>query len=89
VENLSNIAGEIGNFATDASVDTAADGAINNVIDGVAEHIPGGGAVEQVMKTGVDLAANNAINAEIGKVEGMFGHGAAAPAEDGGGSAAT
>jgi hypothetical protein len=87
VENLSDIAGEIGNFATDASVDTAADGAINNAIGGVAEHVPGGGAVEQVLKTGVDLAANNAINAEIGKVEGMFGHGEAAPADEGGASA--
>ncbi|GAC1582960.1 MAG: hypothetical protein NVS3B7_18390 [Candidatus Elarobacter sp.] len=69
-----------GGFAQDAAVDTAADGAINNVIDGVASHIPGGGAFDTMLKTGVDLAANNAINAELGKVEGMFGHHDAAPA---------
>ncbi|MBV8644014.1 MAG: hypothetical protein JO225_08875 [Candidatus Eremiobacteraeota bacterium] len=64
---------KVGNFAGDAAVDTAADGVINDVIDGVASHVPGGGAVDAMLKTGVDLAANNAINAEIGRVEGMFG----------------
>ncbi|MBV9409198.1 MAG: hypothetical protein JO164_10285 [Candidatus Eremiobacteraeota bacterium] len=48
---------------------------INNVIDDVANHVPGGGAVDAMMKTGVDLAANNAINSEIGRIEGMFGGG--------------
>jgi hypothetical protein len=69
-----NIAEQAGNFAVDATVDTQADGMINRVIDGVADHLPGGSALDAVAKTGVDLAANNAINAEIGKVEGMFGH---------------
>lgn len=69
-----NIAEQAGNFALDAGIDTAADGFLNNLIDGVASHIPGGEAVAQVLKTGVDLAANNAINSEIGNVEGgMFG----------------
>ncbi len=59
-------------FASDAAVDTAADGAINNVIDGVASHIPGGGAMDAMIKTGVDLAANNAINAELGGLKTRF-----------------
>jgi hypothetical protein len=69
-----------GAFASDAAIDTAADAEINKVIDGVAGHVPGGGAVDAMLKTGVDLAANNAINAEVGKLEGMFGHHDAAPA---------
>ena len=68
-----NLAEKVGSFAVDASVDTAADGAINSMIDGVASHLPGGQMIDSVLKTGVDLAANNAINAEIGKVEGAFG----------------
>ena len=69
-----NIAEQAGNFALDAGIDTAADGFLNNLIDGVSSHIPGSEAVAQVLKTGVDLAANNAINSEIGNVEGgMFG----------------
>lgn len=68
-----NMFEKVAGFATDAGVDTMADSQINNVIDGVASHIPGGGAMDAVIKTGVDLAANNAINAELGKVEGMFG----------------
>jgi hypothetical protein len=36
--------------------------------------VPGGGSFDAVIKTGVDLEANNAINAEIGKLEGEFGH---------------
>jgi len=71
-----------GTFAQDAVVDTAADGAINNVIDSVAGHIPGGAAVEGMLKTGVDLAANNFINSELGNVEGAFGSHAAAPAPE-------
>jgi hypothetical protein len=68
-----NLAEKVGGFAADAGVDTVADGGINSVIDGIASHIPGGSAMDAVIKTGVDLAANNAINAELGKVEGMFG----------------
>ena len=72
---------EAGTFASDAAIDTAADGAINSVIDGVADHIPGGRALDAMAKTGIDLAANNAINAEVAKVEGAFGgHGDAEPA---------
>jgi hypothetical protein len=69
-----------GTFASDAAIDTAADAEINKVVDGVASHVPGGGAVDAMLKTGIDLAANNAINAEVGKLEGMFGHHEAAPA---------
>lgn len=69
-----NMAEQAGNFAMDAGIDTAADGFINNLIDGVASHISGGEAMSQMLKTGVDLAANNAINSEVGNVEGnMFG----------------
>lgn len=77
-----NIVEKAGVFAQDAAIDTAADGAINNVIDGVAGHVPGGGMVDGMMKTGIDLAANNFINAEIAKVEGGFGHRDAAPAPE-------
>jgi hypothetical protein len=77
-----NFVEEAGSFAADATVDTAADGFINRAVDAVAEHLPGGEAVDQIAKTGVDLAANNAINAEIGKVEGMFGHHEDQPAEN-------
>jgi hypothetical protein len=76
-----NIIEEAGSFAADATVDTAADGFINRAVDAVAEHLPGGEAVDQIAKTGVDLAANNAINAEISKVEGMFGRHDSEPAD--------
>ena len=69
-----------GAFAGDAAIDTAADGFINNAIDGVAAHVPGGETFDAMAKTGVDLAANNAINAEVAKLGGMFGHHDAAPA---------
>jgi hypothetical protein len=69
-----------GSFAGDAAIDTEADGFINNAIDGVAAHVPGGDRFDAMAKTGVDLAANNAINAEVSKIEGMFGHHDAAPA---------
>ena len=77
-----NFAEQAGAFAADAGIDTAADGVLNNVIDAVASHIPGGEAIAGVVKTGVDLAANNAINSEVnqgaggllGAVEGLFGH---------------
>jgi hypothetical protein len=67
-----SLADKIGGFATDATADTAADGAINSAIDGIAADIPGGSAMDGVLKTGVDLAANNAINGELGRLEGMF-----------------
>jgi hypothetical protein len=73
---------QAGNFAADATVDTAADGFINNVVDGVASHLPGGSAVDAVLKTGVDFAANTAINKELGAIEGMFGHHEEAAAAD-------
>jgi hypothetical protein len=75
-----NIAEKIGGFAADATVDTTADGFINSALDGVASHIPGGSAVENVAKTGIDFEANSLINGELSKVEGMFG-GGSAPAE--------
>ena len=68
-----NFLEKVGGFAGDAAVDTTADGAINSAIDGIASHIPGGSAFDAVVKTGVDLEANNAINAELGKLEGEFG----------------
>ena len=72
----------VGNFATDAAVDTAADGFINQGVDVVASHLPGGQMVDQMLKTEVDQVANNAINAEANKgvdgmmrdAEGFFGH---------------
>ena len=68
-----------GAFAGDAAIDTAADTEINKVIDGVASHIPGGGMIDGMLKTGVDLQVNNLINSKVG---GMFGHhDAAASAE--------
>jgi hypothetical protein len=70
----SNLAEKVGGFAADATIDTGADGVINNVIDDVADKIPGGSAFDSVIKTGVDLQANNAINAELGNLEGMLGH---------------
>jgi hypothetical protein len=69
-----NLAEKVGGFAADATVDTGADGMINNVIDDIAGHIPGGESFDSVIKTGVDLQANNAINAELGNLEGMLGH---------------
>ena len=73
-ENKPNLAQEAGGFVADATVDTQADNFINTAIDDVAERIPGGSNFEQVIKTGVDLQANNAINSELSRVEGMFGH---------------
>jgi hypothetical protein len=59
-----------GGLVSDATADTAADGFINNLVDDVASHIPGGSALDGAFKTGVDQEANNLINAEIGKFEG-------------------
>jgi hypothetical protein len=69
-----NFVEQAGNFAADATIDTGADGVINRFVDGVAGHLPGGEGIDTIAKTGIDLAANNAINAEVGKLEGMFGH---------------
>ena len=69
-----NLAENVGGFAADATIDTGADGVINNVIDDIAGHIPGGGAFDSVIKTGGELQANNAINAELGNLEGMIAH---------------
>ncbi len=77
-----NFAEQVGTFAADAGIDTAADGVINNAIDALASHLPGGEALSGVLKTGVDLAANNAINSEmnqgaggmLSEVEGLLGH---------------
>ena len=77
---MSNFFEKAGAFAGDAAIDTAADTEINKVVDGVAAHVPFGGQLDAMAKTGIDLAANNAINAEVGKIEGMFGHHDAAPA---------
>ncbi|HEY4438894.1 MAG TPA: hypothetical protein VGN14_00475 [Candidatus Elarobacter sp.] len=71
---MSNFFEKAGEFASDAAIDTAADAEINRVVDGVAEHVPFGSQVDAMAKTGIDLAANNAINAELTRVEGMFGH---------------
>ena len=77
-----NFLEQAGGFAADATVDMAADGFINNAIDGIASHLPGGSAVDAVVKTGVDFAANTAINNELGKIEGAFGHHEDAPPAD-------
>ncbi len=72
----------VGNFASDAVVDTTADNFINQGVDMVATRLPGGQMVDQMLKTEVDQVANNAINNEVNKgvngmmgdVEGLFGH---------------
>jgi hypothetical protein len=69
-----NAAEQVGGFAVDAGADTAVDGAINNVVDGIASHIPGASSFETVLNTGVDLQVNNALNAEISNLEGQFEH---------------
>jgi len=65
-----NLLEKFAGVAGDATVDNQADGVINNVLDSVASHIPGGEAVEGIVKTGVDQAANTAINDELGKLFG-------------------
>ncbi len=77
-----NFAQQAGDFAADAAVDTTVDGFLNQAIDAVASHIPGGEMVDQMLKTGVDLDVNNTINSEVNKgaggvmqdIEGIFGH---------------
>jgi hypothetical protein len=77
-----NILQNVGDFAMDAAVDTPVDGLVNQGVDMVAQHIPGGQMVDQMLKTETDQVVNNAINAELNKgvggmlndVEGLFGH---------------
>ncbi len=72
----------VGNFATDAAIDTTADNFINQEVDGVASRLPGGQMVDSMLKTEVDQVANNAINNEVNKgtagimrdAEGLLGH---------------
>ena len=72
----------VGNFATDAAIDTTADNFINQEVADVASHLPGGQMVDSMLKTEVDQAANNAINSEVNKgtagmmhdAEGLLGH---------------
>jgi len=59
---------QAGDFAADAAIDTAADNLINQGIDAIAAHIPGGNLVEQMLKTEVDQVVNNEINQEVNKL---------------------
>jgi basic membrane lipoprotein Med (substrate-binding protein (PBP1-ABC) superfamily) len=75
-----NFAQQAGNFMADAEVDTVADNLINQGVDAIASHIPGGEGFEQQLRTEVDQVVNNAINNELNKgvdgamqdVEGLF-----------------
>lgn len=62
-----NFAQQAGNFAVDAEVDTVADNLINQGVDMIASHIPGGEGFEQQLRTEVDQVVNNAINNEVNK----------------------
>lgn len=76
-----NFLSQLGNFSEDAAVDTTVDGFVNQAIDAVASHIPGGQALEQLLNTEVDQDVNNTINNELNKgiggmmqdAEGLFG----------------
>jgi hypothetical protein len=65
-----NLAEQAGDFAVDAAADTAVDGVLNQAIDAVTSHLPAGEMVDQMLKTGIDLNVNNAINSEINKGAG-------------------
>ncbi len=75
-----SFAQQAGDFAADAAIDTEADNLINQGVDAIAAHIPGGEMFEQQLRTEVDQVVNNAINNELNKgvggveqdVEGMF-----------------
>ncbi len=77
-----NFAQQAGDFAADAAVDTEADALINQGVDTIAAHVPGGEMFEQQLRTEVDQVVNNAINNELNKgvggveqdVEGLFNH---------------
>lgn len=80
--NQNNFLQGVGNFASDAVIDTTADNFINQGVDAVAVHLPGGQMVDQMLKTEIDQVANNAINNEVNKgvagmmhdAEGFLGH---------------
>ena len=80
--NEKNFLQGAGNFASDAVVDTTADNFINQGVNDIASHLPGGQMVDQMLKTEADQVANNAINNEVNKgagglmgdVEGLLGH---------------
>lgn len=68
-----NFAEQAGGFMADAEVDTVADNLINQGVDAIASHIPGGEGFEQQLRTEVDQVVNNAINNELNKgVEGVM-----------------
>lgn len=68
-----NFMQQVGNFGADAEVDTLADNLINQGVDAIASHIPGGEGFEQQLRTEVDQVVNNAINNELNKgVDGMI-----------------
>jgi hypothetical protein len=77
-----NIFQQAGDFAVDAAVDTTVDNFVNQGVDMVAQHLPGGQMVDQMLRTEADQVVNNAINSEINKgvggmlsdAEGLFGH---------------
>jgi|GEM_PF-5057826 len=48
-----NLAQQAGDFAVDAAVDTEADTLINQGVDAIASHIPGGEMFEQQLRTEV------------------------------------
>ncbi len=67
-----NLLQQAGNFAANAEIDSTADSFLNRAIEAVASHIPGEQAFDQALITEVDQVANNALNAEVSKIEGMF-----------------
>ena len=67
-----NFAQEAGNFAEDAAVDTSVDGFLNQGIDAIASHLPGGEMIDQMFKTEADQVVNNEVNTELSKGLGGF-----------------
>jgi hypothetical protein len=78
-----NFPQEAGDFAADAAIDTTVDNFLNQGIEAISSHIPGGQAVDAMLDTEVDQVVNNEINAEVNKgiggiesdVEGFFNRG--------------
>jgi hypothetical protein len=62
-----NLVQQVGDFTTDAAIDTAADSIINQGISVITSHIPGGNLVQQMLTTEIDQDVNNQINAEVNK----------------------
>ena len=58
-----NFLEQAANLAKNAGIDTS------DLIDGVASHVPGGDAVAQVLKTGLDMATNKGASSEAGESE--------------------